>query len=370
MKRALSILAVTLVANGAAAAELVRLTPEQRLRAGIETAAVEEREFVGQLQTVGRVTRSPGSTLTVKTISAGRVESLQVAPGEPIARDQVAFMLHSHELLSLQSELLMAIERMQLMEQRVEAARELLTLEGISAIELERREQEALSARLRADTLREEILDHGFPEAQLERVITEQRLNPHLPVVAPVDGVVLEVIVQEQEWVQAYAPLFNVGDPDRVELELQIAPDRASAVAIGDSVEFHPVGRRGSSGRATVITRVPQIDPLTRTVRIRATIDTCAGACFPGTFVEAVVRHGAGRMSLAVPVSAVISVGGEDSVFVVVGDGEFEVRSIRVVQQEGEVYEIVEGLEVGEVIAIKGAFFLKSALVKGEGGED
>jgi cobalt-zinc-cadmium efflux system membrane fusion protein len=370
MKHAFTVLLAALFAHGAGAAEIVRLTAEQRLRAGIETAAVEQREFVGQVQAVGLVTRSPGSMLTVKTITAGRVESLQVAPGEPIARDQVAFMLHSHDLLSLQSELLMAIDRMQLMEQRLVAARELVTLEGISRLELERREQEALSERLRVDTLREEILDHGFPEEQLEEVIASQSLNPHLPVVSPVDGVVLEVIVQEQEWVQAYAPLLTVGDPGRVELELQIAPDRASSVATGDSVEFHPVGRRGFTGLATVITRVPQIDPSTRTVRIRATIDNCAGACFPGAFVEATVRHGAGRTSLAVPVSAVINVEGQDSVFVASGVDGFEVRSIRVVQRDGDVYEVAEGLEPGEVIAVEGAFFLKSALVKGEGEEE
>ena len=357
-------------ASVAPAADVVRLTPEQIERAGVRTAPLNEREFSSRVRTVGQVTRSPGSTLTVKTIAAGRVEAIRVAPGERVVRGQPLIQLHSHEVLSLQTDLLLARDQVRLSEQRVEAGRELVTFEGISRLELERRNQEALSARLRADTLREEILDHGYPAAQLDKVIEDQDLDPHLPVVAPADGVVLEVIVQDQEWVQAYAPLLVVGDPDRVELELQIAPDRASSIVVGDSVTFQPVGQPGVSGNATIITRVPQIDRATRTVRLRASIDTCAGACFPGAFVEAIVRYGSSRRSLAIPVSAVISINGQDSVFVAAGGNEFAVRAVQLGPRDGEAYEVVEGLSAGEMIAVDGVFFLKSALVKGEGEED
>jgi RND family efflux transporter MFP subunit len=352
------------------ASDVVLLTPEQAERAGIRTATLQERAFTSQVRAVGEVTRSPGSTLTVKTISAGRVESIGAAPGDRVTNGQILLTLHSHELLSLQKDLLMALDEVRLSELRVEAGRELVTFDGISSLELERRQQEALSARLRADTLREEILDHGFPAARLEKVVTNKKLDPHLPVVAPLEGVVLEVIVQDQEWVQAYAPLLVVGDPERVELDLQIAPDQASSIEVGDMVVFQPVGQRGVSGDATVITRVPQIDQATRTVRLRARIDTCAGACFPGAFVEATVRHGRSRSSLAVPVSAVISVSGADSVFVAVGRHEFEARTVQLGLRDENVYEVVAGLGEGETVAVEGVFFLKSALVKGEGGEE
>jgi RND family efflux transporter MFP subunit len=370
MKTMLLTAMTILTASILGASDIVRLTPEQVERAGIRTATLQERAFTSRVRAVGEVTRSPGSTLTVKTIAAGRVESIGVAPGDRVARGQILLTLHSHELLSLQTDLLMALDDVRLSEQRVEAGRELVTFDGISRLELERRQQQALSARLRADTLREEIVDHGFPAARLEKVVTNEKLDPHLPVAAPVEGVVLEVIVQDQEWVQAYAPLLVVGDPDRVELELQISPDQASSIEVGDTVVFQPVGQRGVSGDATVITRVPQIDPATRTVRLRARIDTCAGACFPGAFVEATVRHGSSRTSLAVPVSAVISVSGGDSVFVAVGRHEFEARAVRLGPRDDDVYEVLGGLGEGDTIAISGVFFLKSALVKGEGGEE
>ncbi len=369
MIRLLGTCVLALAAPVADATDVVQLTAEQRSRAGVEVAAVSTEDFGSRLRAVGMVVRSPGSTLVLKTIAGGRVESLEVAPGERVERGDPVATLHSHEMLTMQSELLLSFDRTRLSEQRLEAARELLAIEGISRIELERREQELLSAKLRYNTLREELLDHGLPVGSLERVLETQSLDPHLPVNSPIDGVVLEVSVQEQEWVQPYEPLMVVGDPARIELELQLAPEQAESVAVGDPVEFAPVGRASETRRATVITRVPQIDPATRTVRIRASIEEGAWSFFPGTFVDATVSHGAARKSLAVPKSAVISLGGGDVVFVVSGPDEFTARSVELGQGDGRRYEVVRGLVAGEEIAVAGVFLLKSALVNSEGGE-
>ena len=352
------------------ATDVVRLSSEQRSRAGIRVEAVGTGDFSSRLRAVGMVVRSPGSTLVLKTIAGGRVETLDVAPGDRVVRGQTVVTLHSHEMLAMQSELLLALDQVKMAEQRLEAGRELLAFQGISRIEYERREQEGLSAKLRYRTLREELLDHGLPEHSLEQVLEGQSLDPHLPVTSPVDGVVLEVSVQEQEWVQPYASLMVVGDPNRVELELQLAPEQATLVAVGDSVEFAPVGRPGEPAKATVITRVPQIDPATRTVLIRARIDDDSTSFFPGAFVEATVRTGAARTSLAIPRSAVISFEGNDIVFVATGSDEFAVRPVTLGQVHGESYEVASGLAAGDEIAVEGVFLLKSALVKSEGGDD
>jgi len=73
--------------------------------------------------------------------------------------------------------------------------------------------------------------------------------------------------------------------------------------------------------------------------------------------------------SLAVPKSAVISLGGDDVVFVVSGADQFTVRAVELIQGDGGRYEVVEGLAAGEEIAVAGVFLLKSTLVNSEGGE-
>jgi len=368
MKKMVTIV-VLMTAQLGGAAEVVRLDADQQARAGIEVRAVVEEEFGDLLRVVGQVVRSPGSTLTLKTVVGGRVEALGTAPGERVVRGQVLVLLHSHEILAMQGALLRSREKSKLAEKRVEAGRELFAIDGISRLDLELREQEAFAARLDYTTSREELLDHGLPEAELDRALATRTPEAHVPVTSPVDGVVLELLVQEHEWVQEFAALVVVGDPERVELELQLAPNEAALVAAGDTIEFAPVGRSGVSGRATVITRVPQVDPESRTIRIRARIDSEHPSCFPGAFVQGTLGHGAARRSLSVPESAVINLGGRDVVFVRAGNYQFAVRVVTIGNLIDDRYEIVEGLDVGEEVVVSGVFLLKSALVKGDEGE-
>jgi RND family efflux transporter MFP subunit len=364
MKIVAKLLAVVVVAiAGTTAADQVELDIEAQRRAGVRVDQVSERGFGDRIRVVGQIVRSPGSTSTVKTVLPGRIEGLAVAPGDHVARGQVLIELHSHELLRLQADLLRAGGALRLAENRAQAGRELHELEGISRLELESREQEALAARLELDALRAELVDLGFSEQTLEALLTTRSTDPHLPVRAPVDAVVLELLVEAHEWVQPYDGLLVLGSPGAVELELQLPPSLVAGVAASDQVHFAPVGSSGLGGTATVITRVPQVDPTTRTVRLRARIDRAADAPLPGTFVEGTLAHGETRMAVAVPESAVIRVAADDVVFVRTGERSFEARPVRLGTFDGSHYEVIGGLAAADQVVVAGVFLLKSALL-------
>lgn len=355
---------------GAGAVETVTLDAASQTRAGLVVRPVLERTFGNQLRVVGQVVRSPGTTVTAKAILAGRVERLHVAPGDRVRAGELLVELHSHDLLALQGELLRAAESVRLAASRLDAGRQLFELEGISRQELELREQAAFSARLDLEASREELVDLGLAAETVDRILAERRTDPHLPVRSPIDAVVLELSVETHEWVREYDALVTLGDPSRVELELQLPPDQAVNAAVGDLVEFAPVGRPGLAGRGTVVTQVPQVDPTTRTVRVRARITDGFPELFPGVFVEGTLTHGEARQTPSVPESAVIRVGPSDVVFVRSSPTAFEVRPVRLGLFNGSRYEILEGVGPGEEVVVQGVFFLKSALLKGEGGED
>jgi cobalt-zinc-cadmium efflux system membrane fusion protein len=350
---------------GPANGEVLRLDAASQARAGIVTRPVRERAFGASFRVVGQVVRTPGSTSTVKSVLEGRVTEINVAPGDSVRQGQVLLELHSHALHGMQGELLQSYEQMQLAESRVEAGKKLLELEGISRLELQQRQQLALTARLAFELAQRELLDLGISEEEAKRILEEASPDTHLPVRAPSDGVILELNVQLHEWVQAFDPLVELGNPNRLELQLQIPPDQASDVSMGDLVEFVPVGRPETSGRARVISRVPQVDPQTRTLTIRARILNGKGRLYPGVFVEGQLVHGETRSSPSVPESAVIRIGSTDYVFVRTSAESFESRPVRLGRYNGTRYEILEGAKTGEDVVVEGVFFLKSVLVKG-----
>jgi len=349
------------------AAERVQLNADEQARAGIVVREVLPRSFGDQFRVVGHVVRSPGSTSPVKVVVPGKIEEILATPGSRVRAGQPVLLMHSHTLHGLQADFLQAAERLRLAEIRVESGRKLLELEGISRMDLEERKQRAFGARLELQATRAELKDLGYTDDELAEIADSKNPNPHLTIRAPSGGVVLELDVEPGEWVQAYDLLMVIGDPSRIELELQIPPDQASSVARRDHIEFIPVARPDARGTATVVTSVPQVDPTTRTIVIRASIDKSRAPLVPGVFVEGMLTHGEARTAASVPEAAVTRMGAEDIVFVRLSPDTFEARPIALGQFNGTRYEVVSGVSEGEEIVVKGVFFLKSAMLKGDG---
>lgn len=362
-------ISILALAATAPAAELVQLSAAAQARAGIVLREVQERTFGDQVRVLGQAVREPGATNTVKSILGGRVERLLVAPGDSVEAGEPLAELHSHMLHELQGKLLRDGEALKLAETRLEAGRELLEIEGISRVELERRGHEALAAAIEVKNGKAELRDLGFKEAEIERLLGSTDLHPVLTIRAPTGGVVLELVVQQHAWVQAYEPLVIMGDPESLELQLQLPPDEAASVRRGDLVEFVPVGRPEAWGLAKVATRVPQVDPTTRTVTVRAEITHGSEQLLPGVFVEGNLIRGVASTAPSVPESALIRMGASDYVFVGHDAERFEARPVVVGRFNGTRYEINEGLALGEQVAVQGVFLLKSTLLRAEGEE-
>lgn len=355
-------------ALSAAAGEVVTLDQQRQARAGVAVEPVVETSFGDSTRVVGQVVRSPGSTLTLRSLLSGRVEDLHVAPGDLVKSGSIIVELHSHDFLEIQGDFLRAADKAGLAERRKEAGAELFEVDGISRIELETRTQEAFSAQLEKDRSRAELIDFGFLEEDVSKLSSTRSPDPHLPILAPRDAVVLELMVQEDQWIQAYEPLVKLGDPLRVELELQIPPDRAGGIVADNPVQFSPVGRSDQIGKAIVVSHVPQVDPETRTVRVRARISEGEGlVLFPGVFVEGRIAHGSARRTPSVPQSAVIRMDLGDVVFVKTGPESFEVRPVELGLLDERRYEVRSGVAVGEQVVSEGVFLLKSVALAGEG---
>ncbi|MDY7094046.1 MAG: efflux RND transporter periplasmic adaptor subunit [Acidobacteriota bacterium] len=359
---------VLLLASPATAREAsrVELDPQAEARAGVRVEAVDSQTFDDRVRTVGRIVRSPGATVTVKALVEGRVDELYVAPGDSVKAGQALVTLHSHDLHTLKAQYLRAREAAKLAESRVSAGEQLLALEGISRLELDQRRQQALAARLEVDAVEAEMQHLGFRAGEVAKLFGDPNWEPRLTLRAPNGGVVLDLEVETHGWVERLAPLMMIGDPQRLELELQIPPDQADRVQPGDRVSFVPVGRPELGGTARVITRVPAVDPTTRTVTVRAEILDGGGQSLPGVFVEGTVLHGTAETMPVVPVTAVIRLAGSDHVFVRVASHTYEARPVRIGRAEEGRYEVLDGLRSGENVAVEGVFLLKSALLRSE----
>lgn len=352
-----------------AAGDVFEFTRAQQERSGVEVETVAERGFGDTFRVIGEVQRAPGTTETVKSLVPGRVEQVLVAPGQQVDSGESLLVLHSHELLSAQHDLQRLADDLDLARARLGAGERLLEVEGIAELEVESRRLRVRAAQRAFQGARAELADLGMDSDAISRVLAGEA-DPHLTLRANTAGVVLDLAAQPYLWIEPYQPLVVLGDAQRMELALQIPSDQADRVAAGDRVEFRPVGAAaGAPGLARVVSRVPEVDPETRTLRVRAAIDREIGGLYPGVFVEGDLRHGEPRTTLAIPSGAVIVVAGQDSVFVRRGEETFERVPVVLGEAEDGFVEVESGLEAGDRVATGGVFLLKSAMVAAAGEE-
>mgnify|MGYP000011430010 CR=1 FL=1 len=96
-----------------------------------------------------------------------------------------------------------------------------------------------------------------------------------------------------------------------------------------------------------------RVDPVSRTLQVKAALDNEDGRLRPGQFMSVTLTFRE-RDALLIPEEAVLSQGSEQYVFVVVEDNEVERRNLRLGQRLVGEAEVIEGLAEGERVVITG----------------
>ncbi len=100
------------------------------------------------------------------------------------------------------------------------------------------------------------------------------------------------------------------------------------------------------------------IDPVTRTVKVRVSMKDRAGDLRPGMFAG--VDFGdPQRGVILVPLSAIVTVEGNDYVFVETAPGEFRRQQLTIANADDKRAIVAKGLEGGEQVVTTGAMLLK-----------
>jgi membrane fusion protein, copper/silver efflux system len=115
----------------------------------------------------------------------------------------------------------------------------------------------------------------------------------------------------------------------------------------------------GQSIFARVTYIQPQVDPATRTTKVRLELANANMQLRPDMWVDVDLDFG-GKRRLSVPADAVLDAGTEKKIFVDRGNGYFEPRVVETGERFSDRVEIVKGLKAGERIVTSGTFLLNS----------
>lgn len=368
----------------------VELRPEVAERLGVATARVEARDLLGEIATTAEVDFDQDHLAHVTPRLAGRVHEVRGALGQRVAPGELLAVIDSTELGRARAEYLLARSQADLAAQRLPRQEALARDEIVSAQTLAQTRAEASEARSRLESARETLRLYGLDAARIERT---RPGDPHaslFEVRAPIAGQIVEKHLTRGELVDPEHRLFTIAEMARVWIWMDVYERDLSRVHVEDlaEVRLDAVPERVFRGQVSFV--AVQVDPGTRTGRARVDVDNADGLLRPGMFarVRLTDPHSAGHApSAVVPVSAVqrgpdgpiafvqVSPAPERAAGTPLGAGHtdeartYERRPLRLGRKTREAVEVLEGLQPGEPVVVRGAFLLKSEAAKGSMGE-
>jgi RND family efflux transporter MFP subunit len=192
----------------------------------------------------------------------------------------------------------------------------------------------------------------GVLSAQAELRLTEINLY-NIEIRALYDGVVTQRLTEAGSYVQVGEPVVRMIADRSLEIEADVPYQRLTGLSLGTTIEA--TLDDGSNHSAILRAIVPVENPLTRTraVRFVPRFNAIGRPLAADQSVTVHIPVGAARSVLTVHKDAIIKRGPKSLVFVAI-DGSVEQREIQVGEAVGSRYEILDGLEKGDVVVVRG----------------
>lgn len=165
---------------------------------------------------------------------------------------------------------------------------------------------------------------------------------------APFDGVVQHRFAAPGVYLQPGSAVASLVRVDPLRFRAGVPEREALKVRIGQTIQLEVLGVE-EPVIATITRLAPALDLNSRSLTIEADIPNPDGTLRPGLFAEGEIVVDPDSEILAVPVSAVSTFAGVEKVWKVV-DGKATETPIVVGRRQGDLLEILAGLELGDEI--------------------
>ena len=300
----------------------------------VRAVVAETSTFNDRVESLGTLRANEFVTVSVNVTET--ITAIHFTDGQVVAKGQVLVEMTSEE------------EHALLKEAKTNAAEAKRQLKRIREL-------------VKTNTASESTLDarqRDYDAAKARLVATQSRLRDRI-ILAPFDGVVGLRNVSVGALVRPGDVITTLTDNSVMKLDFSVPSRYLSALSVGLPIKAQTsaFAKAEFSGSVSSIDNV--IDPVTRSIKVRAIIPNPEGILKPGLLmhVELLANE---RESVTVPEEAIIPVGENAFVFVVLpkeGDAfdTVEKRKVNTARRRFGEVEIISGVEKKEQVVIHGA---------------
>ena len=354
-----------------------RFTPTAAQWASLSVEGVTERVFRAEHVTEGKIAVNEDGSTPIFSPYAGRVVKLLVKPSDMVLRGQPLFIVEATDTVQALNDfatglsaLNTARSKLNLAEIVEKRANDLYAGKAVplkdwqqSQADLTAAQNDLRSAETALEAAHNRLRILGRSEEQIASFQQTRQISAETPIHSPISGTVVQRKVGPGQFVSSGAsdPVFVVGDLSTVWLTAFVRESEAAGVSVGQDIDFTVLALPGRTFKARVDYVSAAIDPSTRRLLVRATIDNKEGVFKPEMFANVTIYAGGDHPSLGVPKQALIYEGDRVRLWVAGDDKTIELRDVQTGLTNGNLVEVRNNLKAGEKIVTKGSLFIDRA---------
>lgn len=318
----------------------VKVDPTTVQNLGVKTARVSLLSPSIDIRAFGRVQYAQDLMVHIHARVEGWVETLYVrSAGEYIEKGAPVYELYSPALVNAQEELLIALKQ-----------------SNASLIKAAQSRLEALNV----------------PLAFINKLKQSKEVQRTVTFTSPQSGFVNNLQIQEGFFVTPSNTMLSVASIEQVWVIASVFAQQADFIKVGQLATITSEFLPNTSVSSQVDYIYPSLHSKTLTLQVRFLLDNPRLALKPDMFVDVLIQANTPLDSsqnvtdeqaisvIAVPTQAVIRTGIQDRVVLALGEGKFKSIEVGVGRKLGDYYEIVSGLQEGDLVVTSAQFLLDS----------
>lgn len=313
-----------------------KLTKNAIALANIQTTVVSKGNIEDNtIKLSGKIVENEKANAVQVSYFSGRIEYLNVNfIGDKVNKGQLLATIYSPELYAAQQELITAGSLKKSQPALYKAVRNKLKLWKLS-------------------------------EKQINQIEITGEVKETFPVYATVSGTVTDKLVEQGDYIKQGQPLFKITNLNTVWANFDVYENQIELFAKGQEVSVSTNTYTNKEFKGKVDFIAPFLNTKTRTVTLRVVLKNKEDVFKPGMFVSATIEGSTINNDnvLTIPTSAVLWTGERSVVYIKTNQTQpiFEMREIKLGNQIGNEYEVLEGLSIGNEIVTNGTFTVDAA---------
>ena len=319
----------------------VQLSPRRLQEIGVMTATAEIKSVNQQMNVPGNVDIDEQRLAYVQTRFAGWIQNVFAnATYQNVHKGQRLFTIYSPDLVSSEQEYLLAKQNQKRFPQD---ARSMAANESGWLVQ-------AATDRLR---------QFGVTTEQIADLDQSGKVQHDMAVDSPVSGYIIERNALPNAYVQPDTKLYTIADLSTVWVYANVFQNDVGRLKPGDTAQVTVDAYPGRHFNGRIDQILPDVDPTTRTVRVRLVFRNPGVVLKPGMYVNVAISVPLGQQ-LVIPTSAVLQSGSQAIAFLDHGNGVLEPRVVEFGLQLDDSVMVLRGLKAGDRVVSSANFLVDS----------